>query len=182
MEDGGAAQYLVVHGDLEGKAQVVAEALLAGDVQADFLRGRGRVHCDGQALPRRQDDVHRDVLPGLDGLGEGEAVPWLQGRAAACGAPAPWPALPQPGPSRPRALASRGGCGPMVDGHGGARAGCPVLSAGCSQQAVALPSPPPRPAMGTLSPGTRGAEKQRLRRACGSCPSWTLEHSDTWEP
>lgn len=32
VEDGGAAQHLVVHGDLEGKAQVVTEALLAGDV------------------------------------------------------------------------------------------------------------------------------------------------------
>ena len=31
-------QYLVVHGDLQRKAQVVTEPLLVGDVQADFPR------------------------------------------------------------------------------------------------------------------------------------------------
>lgn len=30
-------QYLVVHSNLEGKAQVISEPQLAGDMQADFL-------------------------------------------------------------------------------------------------------------------------------------------------
>lgn len=82
----GEAAHLVVHSDLEGKAQGVAEALLAGDVQADLLRGRGRVHGDGQALPRRQHHVHRDVLSGLDSLGKarqslGRPLPGLSPRA-----------------------------------------------------------------------------------------------------
>lgn len=38
---GPPGQYLVVHGNLQGKAHVVAEALLVGDVQADFPRRRG---------------------------------------------------------------------------------------------------------------------------------------------
>lgn len=38
---GTLGQYLVIHSDLEGKAQVVAQALLVGDVQADLPRRRG---------------------------------------------------------------------------------------------------------------------------------------------
>lgn len=36
--DGTRGQYLVIHSNLEGKAQVINEALLAGDMQADFPR------------------------------------------------------------------------------------------------------------------------------------------------
>lgn len=73
MGDGQATwRYLVIHGHLQRKAQVVAEALLVGNVQADFPRCRCRVNHDSQALSSHQDDMDRDVLLGLDGLGTDE--------------------------------------------------------------------------------------------------------------
>lgn len=68
----GTWQYLVVHGHLERKAQVIAEALLVGNVQADFPRCRGRVNHDSQALSGHQDDMDWDVLLGFDCLGTDE--------------------------------------------------------------------------------------------------------------
>lgn len=68
----GTRQYLVVHGHLERKAQVIAEALLVGNVQADLPSCRRRVNHDGQALSSHQDDMDWDVLLGFDCLGTDE--------------------------------------------------------------------------------------------------------------
>lgn len=103
MTDGNPGQYLVIHSDLQGEAQVVAEPLLAGGIQADLPRCRGRVHWDGQALSSHQDDMDRNVLLGLDSLGTDEdsgplpRCPWAQ--LPALELPEPWTQRPAQSPA-----------------------------------------------------------------------------------
>lgn len=48
---------------------MVLEALFLSNVLADFLGCGGRIHRDSQAPSSCKDDLDRDVLLGLDGLG-----------------------------------------------------------------------------------------------------------------